>query len=224
MSWTTSTTELRTLLSDGPKDRFRYRKKVFGEVNATNRMFRTFEMRRSTSLTTATAPLGVWLNGVLLSNTLVVADYQETGDFKLAASPTLVLADGDVLEASYYVQWFLDSELAEFMQRAAEWLGLGANVTVVPAGLQPAALKYAVSEAYQKLAIRWSEHMSETYRVEDSPDYKQTTNAQKFLDMSKTFREDATNLRDQYYTRQGQSLQPLFGTVLGNVSRVTPRT
>jgi len=223
MSWSIASAreELRTLLSDGPTDRIVYRKKVFGEIGTGNLRFRTFEFRRVTDFTTAVAPLGVWKNGSLLSAVSISADFPDTGDFVLAN--TVVLADGDILEASYYVQWFIDSEVDEFMKGSTQWLGMGPDPTNIPDGLQPSALKYGAAEAYQKLAIRWTLHTSETFRLEDSPDGVQVNNAQKFTDMAKYFRSEALKLRDEYWTRQGQYLQPLFHSNVGRVRDIPPR-
>jgi cell shape-determining protein MreC len=73
------------------------------------------------------------------------------------------------------------------------------------------------------MAMRWREHYSEMYRVEDSPDAKQNGALESYIEMAKAFKEEATKLRDQFYTRKGQSLQPLFGTVVGSVKDSQPR-
>lgn len=214
MSWATSTTDLRTLLSDGATDRHRFRKRVFGECNGTNTKFKTFEFRRVTDFTTATAPFGVYKNGVLVS---VASDFPDSGDFVLTTAPV----DGDVIEASYYVQWFKDAELNSFLGEASGWLGLGvAAVANIPDGLIPAALKYAASQAYLKMAMRWREHKSEEFRLEDAPDPKRPTMTDEFIKMAEAFKKEARQLRDDFYTRQGQSLSPLHATVTGNVRKM----
>jgi hypothetical protein len=218
MSWATPTADLRTLLSDGATDRYRYRKRVFGELNGTNVMFKTFEFRRVTDFTTAATPLGVYLNGVRLLPAAIASDYPNTGEFTLVTAPI----DGDVIECSYYVQWFLDSELTDFVVKATNWLGLGSIPANVPDGLIPAAMKFASAEAYLKMAMRWREHLSDTYRVEDSPK-EGTTVGDEYIKMSELFRKEATQNRDEYYRRQGQPLQPLWGVVVGNVPNTTPR-
>jgi hypothetical protein len=189
MTWSTSTAELRTLLNDGPTDRLRYRKKVFGDVKPTNFKYRTFEYRRVTDFTTASEPLCVWLSGVPLANTLVSADSPATGDFTL--KNTVVIVDGDIIEASYYVQWFLDTELAEFTGRAASWLGLGVSPTVIEEGLRPCALKFSAGEAYQKLAIKMSESYSEMFKLEDSPKKENKSFVETYLSMAKAFKAEA---------------------------------
>lgn len=217
--WITAVFDLRTLLSDGPEDRYNSRKRCFGEVNGTNNTFRTFEFRRITDFTTATTPLGVYINGTRLSESDISTDYLNTGEFVIGASGSIPV-DGDVVEASYFNQWFLDSELQGFLKVASNWLTSSDDYTQIVGGLTPSALKYAASEAYLKLAIRWRTFLSEQYRVEDEPKKPGTGPADEFIKMANTFRQEALKSRDEFYTRQGQALQPLFGSVLGNVRRM----
>lgn len=217
--WITAVFDLRTLLSDGPEDRYNSRKRCFGEVNGTNNTFRTFEFRRITDFTTATTPLGVYINGTRLSESDISTDYLNTGEFVIGASGSIPV-DGDVVEASYFNQWFLDSELQDFLKVASNWLTSSDDYTQIVGGLTPSALKYAASEAYLKLAIRWRTFLSEQYRVEDEPKKPGTGPADEFIKMANTFRQEALKSRDEFYTRQGQALQPLFGSVLGNVRRM----
>lgn len=216
MTWLTAVADIRTLLSDGATDRYRYRTKCFGEVNGTNKLFKTFEFRRITNFTTASAPLGVYVNGVAVTAT---ADYIDQGEFSLTAAP----ADGTVVEASFYVQWFTDAELSTFLRVATEWLGLGIDSTLVPSGLQPAAMQYAAGQSYVKMAMRWRERLSQMYRVEDMPDEKQSAVVADFMKMADSFETKARELRNDYYTRQGQNLQPLFATMRGCVRSAQPR-
>jgi len=218
MSWTTATADFRRLISDGPTDRYRYRKRVFGELNGINKLFKTFEFRRITNFTAAPAPLGVFKNGVLQASAYVSTEYLSTGEFEVATAPV----DGDVLEASYYVQWFIDVEVEEFLLNGAYWLGFTATAQTPP-GLIPAVLQYATSDAYMKMAMRWRETQSETYRLEDAPKKDGTTEADAYLAMAATFKEKATSLRDDYFTRQGRSLQPLFSSIAGSTPKTTPR-
>lgn len=219
MSWTTSVSDLRNLLSDGPTDRHRYRKTVFGETNGTNHLFKTFEFRRVTDFTTAGTPLGVYKNGILLTSSAISSDYPASGEFTLVTAP----ADGDRIEASYYIQWFLDSELAEFLTSATNWLGFAGATSNLDPGLQPSALKYAASEAYLKMSMRWREYLSDMYRVEDMPSLEKDGKAQSFISMGETFKKEARALRDDFYTRQGQSLSPLFNSITGRVRDPMPK-
>ena len=220
MSWITAVSELRTLLSDNTKDKHRYRKRVFGEVNGTNLSFKTFEFRRVTDFLTSAAPLGVYTNGVLLAPASVSVDYQETGDFTLVTAPV----QGDVIEASYYIQWFNDDEITQFLTTATQWLNLGDNHTNLASGLRPAALKYSAAEAYQKLSLRWAEQLSESFLLNDAPDKdKRMSIVDAYRKSALDYRKEAETVRDDFYSRSGQQKQPLFGNIVGHVSDNVPK-
>lgn len=218
MSWTTSNADLRRLLSDGPADKLAARKRVIGELNDENVTFKTFEFRRVQDFTVEEAPFGVYLNGIRLNAGLVLNDFPGEGIFTLTNAPS----DGDVLEATYYYQWFLDEEMNDFNLKAAQWLGFGEVVQVVP-GLQESALHFAAQSAYLKLAIRWMQNASDTYRLEDSPDPKIKTAGDHYRSLAEFMFKKAKALRDDFYTRQGQNLQPLFGMVVGAARDVQPK-
>jgi len=218
MSWTTAVDDLRLKLSDTQLDKLRAFKRVFGQIDGTNTVFKTFEYRRVTDFTTADAPLGVYINQIRIDATSVASDDLQTGFFTLADAP----AAGDVIECTYYTQFFFDSNIQDFLRLSAQWLGIGTDYTNVPLGLQPSSLQYAAGEAYQKLAMRFAEHLSETYRLEDAPDAERFKLVDEYKRMAEDCRSSATVLRDQYYTRQGQSLQPLFAVNRGNVKEVAP--
>jgi hypothetical protein len=218
VSWTTSTDDLRKLLSDGPTDKYFYRKKVFGDINGTNKNFKTFEFRRVTNF--VTEPGGTFL-GVYVNSTKVTAtaDDYATGEFTLTTAPV----DGSRVEATYYAQWFLDSELDEFLTTGSQWLGRGSTVSNIEDGLQPAVLKYASGEAYQKLSLRWVQHMSETYRLEDAVDPKTNQIVDPYDKASIAFKKEAEVLRDDFYKRQGQYLSPLNKSLAGRVREIAPK-
>jgi len=215
MAWTTSLADLRALLSDGASDKYRYRKRVINEVNGVNRVFKTFEFRRVTDFTSVTGDLGVYVNGALAT---VSSDTVGNGEFVLATAPT----DGSYVEATYYIQWFLDAELNQFLRSGSQFLNFGDDPSNTPSGLQPACLKYAAHEAYQKLALRWAEHLSETYRTEDAPDKNRMSIVEQYQKMAETYLKEAKTLRQDYYTRNDQQNQPLFSSISGAVQDVVP--
>lgn len=215
MTWTNSVSDLRTQLSDGPTDKLRYRKRCFDQANGVNKIFKTFEFRRLTNFTSAVAPEGVYVDGVASA---VTSDSPLIGEFELAVAPT----DGKIVECTYYIQWFLDTELTVFLQMAANWLG-AADTNSIPEGLKPSALKYACADAYQKLALRWAEHISETYRLEDGQDPKRMDIVESYRKAGLDSRKEAEKMRDIFYTRQGRNLQPLFGSIPGKLSDPMPK-
>lgn len=218
MSWTTALDDLRTLLSDGATDKLRYRKRVFGECNGVNTSFKTLEFRRITDFTVAVAPFGIWISGALQLPATVSTDFTQSGDFVLATAPT----DGQVVEASYYVQWFTDAEINQFLRLSSNWLSMGDVFANLSEGLRPAALKYAASEAYQKLALRWTESLQETYLLNDSKE-QDFSIVDQYRESAKMYREDAEKVRDDFYSKSGQQKQALFGNNLGTVIDVQPK-
>lgn len=218
MSWSTAVTDLRTKLSDGATDRLRAFKRVFGEANGTNTIFKTFEYRRTTDFTTSSGFMGVYKNGVKISSGGISADDLTTGYFSLAVAPI----GTDRIEATYYVQYFTDTELQSFLRLASNFLAAGDDYTQIVGGLQNAAINYASAEAYQKLALRFVDTMSDTYRLEDNKGDNEKI-ALQFKKSSEDARGEAKKLRDDFYeNRQGQALAPLYGFALGNVSDVPP--
>lgn len=227
MSWTTNQIgidELRAALSDGPTDKLAHDKRVLGRKNGTNTRFKTFERRRVTDFTATPAtgsPEGVYLNNELVLVSGIASDSPITGSFVLKSAPD---DDGTDMTATYYWQYFVDPELQTFLEKAMSWLGKGTDYTVLDDGLIPAALEYAKYQAYSKLALWFLQNASEAFMLEDKPDEKKNTGVvAEFNRMSAAALKQATTLRDTFYTRQGQSLSPLFGTAGGNVRDPMPR-
>lgn len=215
MAWTTAQADLRNALNDGATDKLRHRKSVFGAVNGSNTEFKTLEFRRLTDLTTATAPLGVFVNNAAVA---VSSDDIEMGQFTLAVAPL----DGDRVEATYYIQYFLDAELDRFLISSAEWLGLGVDYANVAEGLRPASIQYACYLGYQKLSMKFHENLTETYRLEDSPASKNIEYLNWLNSMADGFLSRATQLRKTFYERNDQASAPLFAVAVGNVPRNVP--
>ena len=222
MAWTTAINDLRSLISDGSTDRYCYRKKCFGNVDGTNNSFKTFEFRRIIDFTNSSqniAPLGVYVDSVRVTPSNVSSDSVATGEFTLATAPTA----GQVVEASYYYQWFLDSELSTFLTEASEFLGFAGDYTQIAPGLQPAAKYYAAGESYHKMATRWSTRASEMYLVEDAPNQKNMGVAATYLKLANDCKEQSRKLREDYYTRNSQASAPLYSNSFGSVPAVTPQ-
>lgn len=221
-TWSTAINDLRIALSDQPTDKLRWQKKVFGLQNASNATYKTFEFRRVTDFTQATSNaqgLGIYLNGVLQPASSISSDNPEVGFFVTGFYP----ANTDTLAVSYYIQWFLDSELDEFLTQSAAWMGLSEDYTQIPSGLKPAALKYGAYQAYQKLALKYAETMGETYRLEDSADPKRMEIVSAYQRASKDSLDAAVTLRDDFYTRKGMAKAPLFSSLQGRITDVPPR-
>lgn len=218
-AWTpvTGVEALRRVLSDGPLDKLRFRKKVIGQVNGVNKAFKTFELRRITPFIAALGtPLGVFdYQGVLQA---VDVEDLPSGAFNVTTAPV----DGDALYATYYVQWFTDIELTQFLSNAAVWAGF-TLIESVPDQFQPAALEYAAFQAYQNLCQRFAENLSETYQLYDAPDKERWNPVDAWMKIAKQKYDLAVKLRDDVYERKGQAKAPLFGTIAGRVRDVAPK-
>lgn len=214
--WSTAVADVRKILSDGPTDKLAYRKKVIGEQDGVNVVFKTFEARRISAFNPApTAPIGVYKNNALQT---VSTEDLESGEFTLSAAP----ANTDTLVATYYYRWFNDNELQEFLVDASEWIGVGTDYTKIDESLRPAAKEYAVHKAYQKLIAKMSVNLAETYQLYDAPDQKRFDPIGVYAKISKEKYEMAVKLRDDVYERKGQAKQPLSSVIPGRVRDVAP--
>jgi hypothetical protein len=216
MSYTSAINDLRNMLSDNVTDKLRYRKRCIGEVNGTNATFKTFEFRRVTNFATDPQPMGVYIDGVLGT---VSADNQEVGEFTLSAAPL----DGSVVEATYYVKYFIDAELDLFLQQSMSWLGYGIDFTTVATGLRPALLFYAAKQACEKLALRWAEHLSETYMLNDAPKVDARTPMAEYREMAKMYMDQAEKARKTFYQKNDQAEAVLFSSIAGSIRDVEPK-
>ncbi len=219
MTWDlpTAIADCRKILSDGPTDKLRYRKKVLGQANGTNKTFKTFEMRRITPLVGATAPAGIYVNNVL---SVVTSEDLESGEFSVSAACN----DGDLIVGTYYVQWFNDDEITQFLTSAAQWISSQDDPTIIGMDLRPAAKAFVASEAYQKLALRFAENLAETYQLYDAPDGKRFDPVSAYNKMAAAKLKMAFELRDDVYKdRKGQAKAPRFATISGRTKDVFPK-
>lgn len=220
MSWDTAVDDLRKKLADNSTDKLSWRKTFFGQVDGTNTVFKTYEWRRVTDFsllaTDSSDVVGVYINN---QKVMVVSDELTSGQFQLDSAP----AQGVTIEATYYNQWFIDSELQTFLRSACNWMAYGDDFTGIVQGLRPAALEYACGDAYQQLALRWRQ-MGEMYRVEDLPRESIKSMITEYNDAAKSAYGNATTKRDEFYdTRQGQAMQPLSVSIPGAVWNPQPK-
>ena len=217
-AWTTAVSDVRVLLSDGPTDKLRYRKQIMGQIDGSNTVFKTFEARRISAFVGATKPIGVYGNNAALT---VLSEDLESGEFTLSAAPV----EGVSLNATYYIQWFDDTEIAQFLTTASEWIGVGDDYSSITNNLYPAAKHYAAAEAYAKLSMKFAANLAETYQLYDAPDQKRFDPVKAYADMSETFFKLAFELRDDVYKdRQGQAKAPIARTIRGRVRDVPPNS
>lgn len=206
--WTNAVTELRRILADGDTDKRVILKKCIGKSDGVNKQFITFEMRRLTDFTTALFPFGVYVDGVSVPVTL---DDTTSGVFELTTAPAV----NKSVEASYYSQWFTSDQLTQFLNDASLFCRSSDDFNNIDVNLRHAALKYASSEAYQYLSLYWSRQTAESFKLNDAIEKDRYNLIKSYADMSKTYREEAEKIRDDYYQRGGRQKQPLWGLVRG---------
>jgi hypothetical protein len=227
MAWPSSAAailQLRNLLFDGPTDKLASQKKVLGVIDGVNTIFKTFETRRVNSFAaSAPFPQGLYLNGSPVLVTNVIQDEPISGVFQLGPSAVPSNLTRDSLTATYYFQWFEDSELDQFLQNATSWLGLSNNYINIPDGLNASALRFASQEAYLAISNKYSVRMAQTFQLEDAPNEDVLKSIQAFQSMAKDYMASAETMRNDFYTRQGQALAPNFNFQLGKVWDPTPR-
>ncbi len=230
MGWPTAQNDLRVALSDGPLDRLRSQKRVFGVQNGGNTIFKTEEHRRTTNLSAtgnAAFPCGVYVDGAPLSPTLISIDDPQSGYFQLVSSsaapwaPSAGPLDSNKVTATYYAQYFLDTDLAGFLSQAATWLGMGTDATQISTDFISAAMEYAKGKAYDKLSQLAAENLSQSYQLEDAPDTKNESMVDVYRRLSQQAMKNAYTARDDVYTRKGQSKAPRFASISGNVKNPT---
>jgi hypothetical protein len=216
MSWTDAALDLRKLLADVGTEKLSWRKPVFGLVNGDNTTFKTFEYRRVTDFTDADIPLGVYVDNAQVS---VASDDVTMGEFSLGSAPD----EGSTVEATYYMQWFKDDEIETFIQSGANWLGFTTTFLDTLPGLRPSVLQYAAGDAYSNLALRYTRTLSDHFKLEDMPKDAVREMIAAYRAAATAAYEQALKRRDEFYTRQGQALQPLFASIEGHVSDPQPK-
>lgn len=224
MAWPNSQaaiSALRNILLDGPKDKICANKKVLGICDGVNTVFKTFEYRRITDFTNPVFPEGIYQSGQPIDSGLVDSDDLASGIFVVNGS---AIPDNRItMTATYYYQWFTDAELDSFLQNASTWLGFSTTYINTPDGLNPALLRFACQEAYESAAMKYSTRAAEVYQLEDAPKEDILKAIEAFQKMADNFLSKAEQMRDDFYTRQGQSLAPNFAFSLGKVTDPTPR-
>lgn len=221
MSWTTASDDLRIRLNDGPTDKLRAFKRVFGEINGTNRLFKTYETRRVTDFSSEpdASNLGVYVDGQKTLAASIESDDVSSGYVTLVTAPSA----GAVVEASYFVQNFTDAEISVFLKFSTNWLALGDDPSGIPSGLRPAAIEWAAGDAYQRLALRMAEPTSDTYRLEDMPSADRAALISQYQKLAQDAKALADKWQKDFYSKHGAREAALFGVYSPKIVDVAPR-
>lgn len=211
---------LRVLIGDDENSKYSHKKKVYGKINGTNKVFRTFNVKRITDFTKANQfPVGIYLNNSLIPSSQVVKDDVISGEFELSIAPGV----NDVLEASYYYQDFLDDELDGFLKNSSFWLGYDGTIASVPNGLLPALLHYSAHEAFMRMSHLTMRRLSDVYKSEDQINEEERKQSSFYFEMSERFLEMAIELRNSFYSGKGQENKPSFSIIRGRHRNVEPQ-
>jgi hypothetical protein len=205
--------DVRLAISDGPLDKPVFRKAVQGTKNGNNLIFQTFDSRRVTDFTTATAPFGVYVNDELVK---VTSDQPEFGSLALESAPD----NPDTVEASYYFQWFNDTQLAQFIKNAMQFYNGTTDVTQAPDVATTCIRSFALAEGYKELSVRWARDNAQKYRMEDAPDNKYGGNP--YIPLHNLCLKEAQAARKYIYTRQDQNEEALFASIHDGLPDVAP--
>lgn len=139
---------LRSLLGDNPSDKFEFKTDVYPTPNGVTTRFFVGQTRL------VSGTLEVYHNGVLIPAVSGSAIDTAKGSFDYTA------ADGPPkgqVEASFYYQWFTDSDLEAFITEASQMLNFESPSGDFAIGLRPTLLSWACYNAYMRKAAEFAE-------------------------------------------------------------------
>ncbi len=218
MSYNAALLELRQMLADTPQHKRATRKKLLGQVDGNNVSFVSYDKR----IVDGTFQAYVNDGPVSANVTDLVA-----GEIEFAAAPD----QNSKVTASYYWQWWLDSELITFLNKGAELTGQFNNnipdkaYLQIEPGLKNAALQFALSVAADSLAnyLLTRKHSGEFLLEQDKgTDEGMADVIRAMTDMSSKAYKKAMDLRDDFYKRQGRRNKPSFGYKLPITKKYGP--
>lgn len=194
---------LRAFINDGPTDRPVKLKQVVGSVDGTNVTFFAWDDRIIPG-TLVLSLDGIDQPGGFIANTT---------DYIMGVIVTTTPPPADqALRARYYFQYFIDSELDEALQMAANQITETDDITSIVPGLKVAALNFGAHFGFQKQAIRWAQRMSSKFLLQEEPiDTEVEKRSNLFLQLAREYYKQGVQMRDSYYTRHGRRHAPAMG-------------
>lgn len=187
------------------------RRNTFGDqVNGTNKFFQLNNRRF------VDASLVVISDGSTLTPVTDYTTDPTRGTFTIGAGPA---APATTLEARYDWLLFLDAEIDEHTASGMRFVGY-TDVTAVPDGLLEALIRYACGCAFEALAAR-------SAGLIDASAGNKTINRKSikdhYLALAKQKYDEAKELRDTFWTKQGQQNTPAYGKFATQQTVYTPR-
>lgn len=132
------------------------------------------------------------------SPTTPTVDADVNGTFTLPVSPS-----SSVL-VTYGWQYFLDSDIATFVDHARAWTREWSDVSLIPDGLEAAVISYATSEALAALARRVT--LGDAKAGDASLNLSQI--AKQYAALAAQMSKQAETLRASYWSRADEQLAP----------------
>lgn len=207
--------DLRRYLSDSPVDKPVKGKKVLGDTDGVKTEFMTFDDRLvPDSLTVLIRGQEVPPEDVTVTDLL-------QGRFVLATAPS----PGAEVQARYYYQDFLDVELEEAAELAADAIVPGTDdITFVQPGFKLPALAFGAHFAYAKLAGAYARRRSDRFLLEEAPVDNAAIGAavNLFRDLSRDALNQSLRLRDDAIQGAGRRNVPSFRVVYRKIPQVGP--
>lgn len=206
--------DLRRFLNDGPLDKSVKDKKVLGDADGTNAAFFTAEDRL------VEETLHVTMNSAEVLDNEIIVDDLILGRFRFVTPPP----QGRDIRARYFYQDFLDLELIEASEMAANEIAESDDITVVPLGLKFVALKYGAHFAYLKLALSYARRMSDRFMLQERPIADDVAGrSNMFSQLAKDMYESAIKARDDFYTGHGRRNVAAFRVFRPVIPWIGPR-
>jgi len=223
----TAVLDCRRFVNDTPVDRFVKEKIVVGPADGTNTNFFAWDTRFVGSTLVVTldfvpVPFASVTQTLGFSGATTPFDLglNITGQFTLATPP----APTTTVRAGYFWVYFLDTEITESLQNAANEINEQDDPTILPAGIKLAALNFAGSFLYSRLSIRWAQKMSNQFlMIEEPQDRENMQRPNMFMQISKQMWDQGVKLRDGFYMRHGRRNAPAFNRFYPRIPNLAPR-
>lgn len=218
--YTAAINELRQMLMDTEFNKASHHKRLIGAVDGTNTLFVTYDKK----LVERTVRIFVDLDEVPFDIVDVIA-----GEIQLGEAPAI----NSKVNYSAYWQFWLDTELKNFLNKGAETCGIWNDGTVpddaylkIYPGLKHAALYFACETALSaQINYLVNRRHSEEFNVEQDGNndeaFSYTIEAmQKSAD---SYFKKAFTLRDDFFKGQGARFRPSFGIKRGQSKGYGPK-
>ena len=216
MSYAIAVDELRQMIADTITNKRVTLKMMTGSANGENKVFTTYDKKifEETLEVYTQVP-----NENPVKTTAFTVDDANVGQITFGTAPEL----GTEVRASYFWKWWSDEELINFLNKAAEQIGVfETNVTTaasdqaylnIPAGLKTPTLLFASYLANSALVsyLNTRKHSSEFLLEQDGNlDENYNKSIEILQKNADSFMKQSLALTDRYYKRQGRQFAPAF--------------